>query len=53
MPEICRFYDIAIEMIYSDDTSYSARISACITKNMRRLWGLMENFYPVVCQSDN
>lgn len=20
MPEICRFYDIAIEMIYSDDT---------------------------------
>ena len=47
MPEICRFYDIAIEMIYS------ARISACITKNMRRLWGLMENFYPVVCQSDN
>ena len=40
MPELCRFFNIVIKMIYSDNDQHHSRTFMCTMPNMKRLQGV-------------
>ena len=44
MPELSRFYNIVIKMIFSDDGQHNSRIFMYTMLNMKLQWALTESF---------
>lgn len=53
MPELCGFYDIVIEMVYSDDAQLQRPHFRVYYNGCEASWGLMESSCPAVSPSSS
>lgn len=53
MPELCRFYNIIIKMIYSDNGSTASRIFMFTMQNMKLQSAWMASCSQVLCRSSS